>query len=94
MIIDGDVHISPHLGADRIGADYHLAHAETPVDPTMTAQIEALGAVQRARELFYLERWIDARREWYDATRDMTPEQRDRLRDRLNDRRSRPGGRR
>lgn len=61
------------MAADRVGADYFLGHTETPVDPAIEAKIEALGAVRRARELFYLERWTEARREWVYATRDMNP---------------------
>jgi soluble lytic murein transglycosylase len=63
------------MAADQINADYHLDHIETPVDPLVMAQIANIDAVERARELFYLERWTDARREWIDATRDMNPAQ-------------------
>jgi soluble lytic murein transglycosylase len=59
------------LAADRIGEDYHLAHTETPVDPELARKIESEPAIARARELFYLERWTDARREWREATREM-----------------------
>ena len=63
------------LAADRIGVAYHLEHAETPATEQCMRRIEQLDAVRRAQELFALERWTDARREWRDATRDMTPTQ-------------------
>ena len=63
------------LAADRIDADYHLLHADTPVEPSTMQQISELGAVRRARELFFLQRWTDARREWISAISDMSPEQ-------------------
>jgi soluble lytic murein transglycosylase len=63
------------MAADRVGADYHLDHIETPVDPQISEQIAAMPAVRRARELFHLERWVDARREWQSATADMEPAQ-------------------
>ncbi len=63
------------LAADRIGVAYHLAHAETPASEQCVRRIEQLDAVRRAEELFALERWTDARREWRDATHDMTPAQ-------------------
>ena len=63
------------MAADRVDADYHLGHAETPVDPAIEAEIADLDAVRRAREFFFLERWTEARREWIHATRDMDPAQ-------------------
>ncbi len=63
------------LAADRIGSEYHLDHAETPASADLVAQIAVLDSVRRAAELFALERWTDARREWRWATRDMDAEQ-------------------
>ena len=63
------------MAADRVDGDYHLAHAETPATASCMQQIEDLDAVRRAQELFALERWTDARREWRSATRDMNPVQ-------------------
>ena len=63
------------LAADRAGVDYHLAHAETPVSKVCTRHIEQIAAIRRAQELFILERWTEARREWRAATRDMGPAQ-------------------
>jgi soluble lytic murein transglycosylase len=59
------------MAADRIGAEYHLHHADTPVAPALVALVGERPALQRARELFALERWTDGRREWHWATRDM-----------------------
>jgi len=59
------------LAADKVDADYHLDHAETPASTEQIAQIEAMPGVRRARELFALERWTDGRREWREVTRDM-----------------------
>lgn len=56
------------LAADRIAAEYHLEHVQTPVAPDKIERIGTLAGVQRARELRALARWVDARREWRDAT--------------------------
>jgi soluble lytic murein transglycosylase len=63
------------LAADRVGENYHLSHIETPVSAEQVTEIERLSGVQRARELFALERWIDARREWRWVTRDLNKQQ-------------------
>jgi soluble lytic murein transglycosylase len=63
------------MAADRAGVPYHLEHTETPAPARCLARIERLDAVRRAQELFALERWTDARREWRTATRDMSPGQ-------------------
>jgi soluble lytic murein transglycosylase len=57
------------LAADRVDADYHLAHSDTPIDGAAIAQIAVLPGARRARELHALQRWIDARREWRDLTK-------------------------
>lgn len=59
------------LAADQVGADYHLVHAETPVLAADLEAIARLGGIERARELFALERWYDGRREWHWATREL-----------------------
>jgi soluble lytic murein transglycosylase len=59
------------LAADRIGAPYHLAHAETPVDDDLLAEVAGRDDIRRAKEFFALERWTDARREWRAATAGM-----------------------
>ena len=59
------------LAADRVDAPYALDHAETPVDPDAIVEVTAMPSVERATELFTLQRWLDGRREWHRATRDM-----------------------
>ena len=63
------------LAADRIDGEYHLDHAETPAPTSLVEQIAARDGVRRAAELFALERWTDARREWHWATKAMDAEQ-------------------
>ncbi len=63
------------MAADRIGSDYHLDHAETPATASCLRRIADLEGIERARELFILERWSDARSEWRGATKDMDPQQ-------------------
>ncbi len=63
------------LAADRVGNDYHLLHAETEIDPDFLQQLVAKPSVRRAYELFALNRWIDARREWRYATGKLSKEQ-------------------
>jgi len=63
------------LAADQIGVEYHLAHVETPAAAELLAEIAQLDAVKRAEELFALERWSDARREWQWATSGMDQKQ-------------------
>ena len=60
------------LAADRIGADYHLLHAETPVSPAERHAMQQKPGIRRAFELHALERDTEARREWRYATRDAT----------------------
>jgi len=59
------------LAADHLGRSYLMNH--TPVDAAIARGItpEQYPGVARARELFALGRQVDARREWYYATRDM-----------------------
>jgi len=59
------------LAADRIGADYHLAHNDTPVDSDQLKQMRREPGIQRALELHALERDTRARREWNYATADL-----------------------
>ena len=62
------------LAADEIGADYHLEHVETPVSKQLIGEVAQMDAIRRAQELFALERWIEGRREWRDATSGMDAE--------------------
>ncbi len=63
------------LAANRIGTEYRLN--DTPLDYPDQAldQISALPGIQRARELFYLGRLPEARREWQATTRRLSSDQ-------------------
>ncbi len=63
------------LAADRLRTDYQLNHRALDFLPRELDEIESRPALRRARELFELERWDDARREWHQATHDMNPAQ-------------------
>lgn len=53
------------LSADLRNKDYAMNHAELAVDNELYADVRAQPAMQRTRELLQLERYLDARREWY-----------------------------
>jgi len=57
------------LAADRIGSNYHLLHADTPVSPAERLAMQNKPGIRRALELHALERDTMARREWRYATR-------------------------
>jgi len=63
------------LAADRIGANYHLLHADTPVTPAEQQGMRDKPGIQRALELHALERDTQARREWHYATRNANRKQ-------------------
>jgi soluble lytic murein transglycosylase len=65
------------LAADRIGTAYRLGHTPLEVSSQTVANTAALPGIQRARELFILNREPDARREWSAAIEGAS---RDRLR--------------
>jgi soluble lytic murein transglycosylase len=52
------------LAADRAGLRYQFAHAPLVYQQSELADVEALPAIQRARELYAIKRTVDARREW------------------------------
>jgi soluble lytic murein transglycosylase len=60
------------LAADHLARPYQLGH--TPLSPSDAAAVttEAYPGLARARELYFLDRLADARREWYFTTRNMT----------------------
>ena len=62
------------MAADRIGGEYHLDHNETPARTELLDEVAAMDGVRRAEELFRLERWTEARREWREVTRNMDAE--------------------
>ncbi len=59
------------LAADRLGLDYHLANIPLQVDPSLQQRVMADAGIARARELYVLERLVEARREWEWATKHM-----------------------
>jgi soluble lytic murein transglycosylase len=63
------------LAADHLARPYQFGH--TPLSPDEAAAVtpEAYPGLARARELYRLDRIVDARREWYFATRDMADRQ-------------------
>jgi soluble lytic murein transglycosylase len=63
------------LAADRVGTPYRIEGMATPELQDVRAQVRELPAVARTRELLALDRTLDARREWRDATNQMNKEQ-------------------
>lgn len=63
------------LSADRLQRPYFLNHRPTEVDDEQATAIADRPGARRARELFLLGRNLDARREWYGLTRDMSEEE-------------------
>lgn len=57
------------LAADVSGSDYSLNHAAIDTDNEVLSSVQEEPAIRRARELLVLERYLDARREWYFVTR-------------------------
>ncbi len=52
------------LAADRVGQPYRIAHRPLSVPAAVQAQVDAIPAMARMRELILLERFTEARREW------------------------------
>jgi soluble lytic murein transglycosylase len=57
------------MAADARGIDYSLNHAPIETDEKVLAEVKNTPGIKRARELLALERYLDARREWYFITR-------------------------
>ena len=53
------------LAADRLETAYRFNHRRLEIAPGTVERVAAMPAVQRALELFALERRVDARREWH-----------------------------
>ena len=53
------------LAADRLGTEYRFNHRPLAIAPGTVERVAAMPAMQRALELFGLERRVDARREWH-----------------------------
>jgi soluble lytic murein transglycosylase len=62
------------LSASRVGLPYRYGHQPLQVDPFRTEHLNADDAIQRAHELFSLDRDGDARREWNHALRNAGPD--------------------
>ncbi len=60
-----------YLAADRLDLPYQLQHEPTGREDSDSVRVEEYPGLARARELFFIGRLVDARREWYFATRDM-----------------------
>ena len=60
------------LAADRIERPYRFHHQSLVFSDDDLQPIAALPGLQRAKELLALERWPDARREWFHATRELS----------------------
>ena len=63
------------LAADRIAGDYQLEHQSLDFSDEQLASLQQIPAFLRARELFLLNRAVDARREWRYATQQMNTNQ-------------------
>jgi soluble lytic murein transglycosylase len=59
------------LAADRLGTGYHLDHTALKVMDRDLVKLNRQPGIQRAQELFFLDRLIDARREWEHSIRDL-----------------------
>lgn len=60
------------LAADRAGHRYQFGNAPLVYQDSELAGVEALPAIQRARELYAIKRAVDARREWNYAIQRMS----------------------
>jgi soluble lytic murein transglycosylase len=49
---------------DKLGMDYDLRHRNLPEDKKTWDKVRSNSAIQRSKELFYLEMFYSARREW------------------------------
>jgi soluble lytic murein transglycosylase len=59
------------LAADHLALPYQFGHTPLSADDANAVTTEAYPGLARARELYFLDRIVDARREWYFATRNM-----------------------
>lgn len=63
------------LAADRVGSPYEFEEQVLEISESMRQYLEKSPGVQRARELYALEKRLDARREWYLLDRTLNPEE-------------------
>jgi soluble lytic murein transglycosylase len=62
------------LSADRIGASYSFNMEPLPRDEKIIQEITRIPAIQRARELFFVDQQDEARSEWSEASRKFNSE--------------------
>lgn len=60
------------MAADRLQLPYRFNHQTLEFPDGELEVLESTPGIARARELYRLRRWVDARREWHHATREMT----------------------
>lgn len=63
------------LSADRAGISYHFAHRPVNYSAKDLSSIEKMPSIERARELYALNRVVDARREWNHALQQLDKSQ-------------------
>lgn len=63
------------LSADLLKQPYQLQNKPTTLEDTVLQSVRDLPALQRARELFFLNKMADARQEWRYGIRGLSPEQ-------------------
>ena len=63
------------LAADRLGTAYRFNHRPLDIAPETVERVAAMPGVQRALEMFALERRVDARREWHRLIRSLDEEE-------------------
>lgn len=69
-------HYYGFLAADRLETPYQFQEQPLEYPHDALLAVETIPGIRRARELFLLERTVDARREWYHATRALDNDQR------------------
>ncbi len=60
------------LAADRLHRPYQMDEARIDLDGQQVQQIEKLPGIRRAHELYLVGKRLDARREWFRATRNLS----------------------
>ncbi|MFQ5468794.1 MAG: transglycosylase SLT domain-containing protein [Gammaproteobacteria bacterium] len=63
------------LAADFLDQPYQITDQPLDIDIDIFNYVAQIPAIQRARELYYFNRIVEARREWYLAIQNMNPEQ-------------------
>ena len=63
------------LAADQLQRPYQMNNARAQHEPEALATLEQMPAIQRARELYLCGKRLEARREWFYVTRDLSKQQ-------------------